>query len=276
MSEAPSPSLSAEPPEVVDPISPSRSLDPQGEMGLLEHLAELRKRLLWSLLAITIGTMVAYQYSSDIFNILNEPVHAAFKSAQLIGTGPAEAFILRIKVAIFAGIFLTSPIIFYQFWLFVAPGLYQHERRMALPFVAITTLLFILGAWFCLRIILPISYAFFEGEYQQIGVTPQLRIGEHLSMVITTVLGFGGAFELPMIAFILGRMGILSAETLIGVGRYAIVAIFVIAAVLTPPDVLSQLLMAGPLLLLYGLSILILKWTARNEAQGDATDSSDS
>ena len=251
----------------VDPIQPSAMLQPQGEMGLMEHLTELRKRILFALYGIMLATCVTYSYSQFVFTILNQPVTIAFPNAQLIGTGPAEAFIIRIKVALFSGIILASPWIFFQLWKFVAPGLYPSERKLALPFVFVASSLFACGAAFCHEIMLPLSYGFFAGEYQNIGVTPQIRIGEHLSMVIMTVLGFGAAFELPVIVFLLGRAGIVTDKMLIEAGRYAIVAIFIIAAVLTPPDVLSQMLMAGPLLILYAISIGVLKLTQRKSTE---------
>ena len=236
-------------------------------MGLLEHLAELRTRLLWIALAVLVGAIVSYNFSNQIFSIINQPITTAFTKAQLIGTGPAEAFILRIKVSIFSGLILTSPLIFWQIWLFITPGLYEIERRLAIPFVILTTFLFLLGAVFCHKIILPISYAFFQSEYDKISIIPQIRISEHLSMVISTVLAFGVAFELPIIAYLLGKAGLLTDQTLIAAGRYAIVAIFIIAGVLTPPDVFSQFLLAGPLLILYGISILVLRVTTKKAAQ---------
>ena len=170
---------------------------------------------------------------------------------------------IRLKVAFFAGALLVSPLLFAQVWLFVAPGLYPQERKLFVPFIFITTTLFLFGVWLCYTMVLPIAYDFFNAEYRAVGVTPTIKISEHLSTMVTTLLGFGVVFEMPVLAFLLGRLGVLTHHTLIRGARYAIVLFFVIAAVLTPPDVLSQFLMAGPLVLLYGVSILVVKYTAR-------------
>jgi sec-independent protein translocase protein TatC len=241
--------------------------DPGKEMSLFEHLAELRYRLVVSILALFAGAAAAYGYAPHVFAILNAPYLTAFPNSPLIGTGPAEAFMLRIKVAFFSGALLVSPILFLQLWFFVAPGLYAHERRLLVPFVASATFLFLGGVAFCYELVLPLAYRFFSGEYHEVGIMPAIRISEHLSTIITALLGFGAVFELPMIAFFLGRMGIIDHNTLIRNARYAIVIIFIVAAIFTPPDVLSQFLMAGPLVLLYGASIMLLKWTAKPAIQ---------
>jgi sec-independent protein translocase protein TatC len=226
-------------------------------MGLMEHLRELRKRLFYSLIAIGMGAVVAYWYSTEMFALLCAPYFQAFGNSPLIGTGPAEAWLLKIKVAVFAGCILTSPFIFYQLWLFVAPGLYSSERRLIIPFVISSTLLFTVGATFCYTQILPLTLRFFYDEFRSVGITPTIKISDHLSITITTVLGFGAVFEMPLLSFFLARAGIIDHRFLMRWFRHAVVVIFVIAAALTPPDVLTQLLMAGPLLILYGISIAI-------------------
>src|SRR6185369_17647871 len=144
---------------------------------------------------------------------------------------------------------------FYQAWRFIAPGLYSNERRTAVPFVLAGTFFFITGAWFCYVVVFPVGYAFFLEEYRTIGVAPQIRISEYLSFASRMLLAFGVTFELPVVTFFLARCGVVTHRTLLGMGRYAIVVIFIVAAVLTPgPDVASQLLMAAPLLVLYALS----------------------
>jgi len=225
------------------------------KMGLFEHLRELRKRLFYCAIFIAIGAVVAYCYSSDVFNALCAPYSKAFNNSPLIGTGPAEAWVLKIKVALFCGATLTSPALFYQLWRFVAPGLYASERKFVLPFVALSTILFSGGAMFCYHQILPLTLSFFYAEFQSIGITPTIKVGDHLSLMITTMLSFGAVFELPLLTFFLARAGVLDHRSMIRWSRHAVVAIFIISAALTPPDVLTQLLMAGPLLLLYGLSI---------------------
>lgn len=225
------------------------------QMGLFEHLRELRKRLFYCAVAISLGAVISYYYSAEVFNALCEPYSKAFNNSPLIGTGPAEAWVLKIKVALFCGAMITSPILFYQVWRFVAPGLYASERRLVLPFVVLSTALFSGGAMFCYYQILPLTLSFFYGEFKSIGITPTIKVGDHLSLMITTMLGFGSVFELPLLTFFLTRAGVLDHRAMLRWFRHAVVAIFIISAALTPPDVLTQLLMAGPLLLLYGLSI---------------------
>ena len=231
-------------------------------MGVIEHLREFRKRVIYSVIAITLGAIGAYCFASPVFRILCAPFFSGFANSSLIGTSPAEAWLLKVKVAIFCGTLVTSPFLFYQLWLFVAPGLYPRERRFVIPFVVVGSSLFLGGAAFCYYAVLPLTFSFFYAEFQSINVTPTIRIGEHLSMTIMTLLGFGSVFELPLITFILARAGMIDHTFLLRWSRHAVVVIFVVAAVVTPPDVLTQLLMAGPLLLLYGLSIVIARLTA--------------
>lgn len=236
----------------------------QYQMGVMEHLRELRKRLFYSIVAVLLGAIASYYFSSDVFNVLCEPYFRAFSNSPLIGTSPAEAWLLKVKVALFCGALVTSPFTFYQLWLFVAPGLYQNERKLVIPFVLLSSLLFIGGTVFCYFAVLPFTLSFFYGEFLSINVTPTIKIGDHLAMTITTLLGFGVVFELPLLSFFLTRAGVIDHSFLIQWYRHAIVLIFIVAAVLTPPDALTQLLMAGPLLLLYALSILVAYLTARS------------
>lgn len=228
-------------------------------MSLFDHLGELRSCLLRAIIAILVGAVCCYSYSSQVFEFLNRPYFANFPGAILIGTSPAEAFMLKIKVAIYCGLLLSSPVTFYQLWIFISPGLYESEKRLVLPFVFVTSSLFLFGAWFCFDWVLPIAFDFFNQEYKSIGVSPNIKVSEHLSTVIQGTLAFGVIFELPVLAYFLGRGGLITSQMLIKSSRIAIAAIFIISAILTPPDVLSQFLMAGPLLLLYGVSILIVK-----------------
>jgi sec-independent protein translocase protein TatC len=228
-------------------------------MGLMEHLRELRKRLFYCLVAILIGGIASYCYSQVVFELLCAPFFKGFSNSALIGTSPAEAWILKVKVALFCGALITSPFLFYQLWLFIAPGLYSSERKLVIPFVMLSSLLFVGGAAFCYYTVLPLSFAFFFEEFKSIGVTPTIKIGEHLSMTITTLVAFGAVFELPLATFVLARAGVIDHTFLLQWYRQAVVIIFVVAAVITPPDALTQLLMAAPLLILYGISILIAK-----------------
>lgn len=249
------------------------SHDPlQFRMGLFDHLRELRKRLFFCALAITLGAIVSYYFSSEVFAALCEPYAKAFKDSPLIGTGPAEAWVLKIKVALFCGAMLTSPFLFYQVWRFVAPGLYASEQRLVIPFVLLSTALFSGGAVFCYYQILPLTLSFFYGEFQSINITPTVKVGDHLSLMITTMIGFGVVFELPLLTFFLARAGALDHHSMIRWYRHAVVAIFIISAALTPPDVLTQLLMAGPLLVLYAISIGVA-YLAGGNARSSQTNS---
>jgi sec-independent protein translocase protein TatC len=233
------------------------------EMHLFDHLAELRKRLLIALCAVTIGSIIGYVISPEFFELLTAPYHRTFENSLLIGTGPAEAFVLKIKVGIFAGFFLSLPVLFLQLWMFIEPGLLPSEKKLVIPFVLSTTLLFAGGAWFCYDVVFPVAFQFFYEQYQSISITPTIRLDEHLAFVMRSIVAFGVMFEMPVLAFLLGRIGILTDTMMIKGARYAIVAIFIVAAVLTPPDAFTQVLMAVPLLILYGASILVVRWTAK-------------
>lgn len=236
-------------------------------MDLMQHLSELRKRIFYSLIAITICAIFSYFFSSEVFNILSEPYFKSFTNESLIGTGPAEAFLLKIKTACFVGALIASPVLFLQFWLFIAPGLYSNEKKMLVPFVFSATLLFIGGVSFCYYNVLPIAFEFFYNQYSSIGVTPTIRITEHLSLIIKILLGFGLVFEIPVISFFLARVGVLSSSLMINSWKYVLVSSFIIGALLTPPDVISQFLMAIPLMILYSLSILIVKAVEKKESE---------
>ncbi len=235
------------------------------EMTLREHLVELRKRLVWALSAVALGTVAGLYFAEYIFPLFTVSFHEGFKDALLIGTSPAEAFILKLKTAFFSGVLLVSPFLFYQIWLFIRPALYESERRMALPFVVITTTLFLTGMVFCYELVLPIALEFFAAEYASMGITPTIKISEHIAMVIQALLGFGIAFELPVLSFLLARLGVIDYAMMRSGMRYAVVVIFILSALLTPPDVVSQFLMAGPLVILYGISMLVVKHVDRRK-----------
>lgn len=249
-----------------------KEYDPtQNSMHLMEHLRELRKRIIISFALVTIGAVGCYWHAGGIFSILCAPFFQAFPNSPLIGTSPAEAWVLKLKVSAVAGAFLMSPALFYQFWLFISPGLYTHERRLVFPFVFLSTALFLGGAIFCYVSVIPLSFSFFRDEFVSIGVTPTIRIGDQISMTLTTVVGFGAVFELPLITYFLTRLGVLDHTTLIRFFRHALVGIFFLAAVITPPDVFSQFLLAVPLTLLYTLSIGIAYLVTKKRA-ATATD----
>lgn len=236
---------------------------PDQEMTLFDHLRELRTRILISLIATIIGACVAYGFSGEIFELLCRPFFNSFSEGALIGTGPADAFVLKLKVACVAGAIIASPVIFFQIWLFIAPGLRPEEKKLVTPFLISTTTLFFIGMWFSYKAVLPFAFQFFFEQYGSIKITPNIRITEHISFMAKAILSFGLVFEMPVLAYFLGRLGIVTAEMLIKGVRIAIVVIFIVSAVMTPPDVFTQFLMAGPLLVLYGLSILVVRWAEK-------------
>jgi sec-independent protein translocase protein TatC len=234
-------------------------------MPLTAHLEELRNRVLGSLFAIAAGTVVGWLAIDRLVAFLLAPL-AALRPEQslVIGTGLTEAFFTKLKVAVIGGLFLASPVIFFQTWRFVAPGLYERERRIALPFSIFASLFFVAGAAFCYWLVFPVAFEFFLGEFGSIGVTAQIRISEYLTFASRMLLAFGVTFELPVVTFFLARVGLVTHRTLIEWWRYAVVGIFIASAVLTPgPDIASQLLMAAPLLTLYVLSVGVAYLVAR-------------
>jgi sec-independent protein translocase protein TatC len=225
-------------------------------MPLLEHLKELRARLIRCVIAIAIGFLIAYAIDNWLFYMLTLPLRSASHGkVLLIGTGVGEAFFTKIKVALIAGLFIASPAVFFEIWKFIAPGLYAPERRMAKPFVLSATIFFLAGGYFCWAVVFKIGYVFFLGEYASIGVTPTLRISEYLAFSAKLLLAFGITFEMPIFAFFLTRLGLIDYRAMVRYFRYAILGIFVVAVALTPPDMVSPFLLAIPLLLLYGLSV---------------------
>jgi sec-independent protein translocase protein TatC len=226
-------------------------------MTLTEHLEELRWCILKSVLAIVFASSLCYFFSDAIFAFIVAPLRQNLQPGQnLIGTSVTEAFFVEIKVALFAGVIFSCPVIFYQLWRFVAPGLSRGERKWVIPFVLCATGFFIGGASFCYRFVLPVAFKYFIEQYETMGVSPAIRIGDYFTFFFRMVLAFGVTFELPVFTFFLVRVGVWDYRFMLRSFRYAIVAIFIIAAILTPtPDVINQSLLAVPMLLLYILSI---------------------
>jgi sec-independent protein translocase protein TatC len=237
-------------------------------MPLTAHLEELRWRIVRALVAIAIAFGICYWFADALFAFLIRPLAALRPDSSLvIGTGVTEAFFTKLKVSFIASIFAASPVIFFQAWRFVAPGLYETEKQLALPFAVAASCFFLVGAAFCYWLVFPVGFRFFLDEYESIRVSPQIRISEYLTFTARMLLAFGVTFELPVVTFFLARIGVVTHRTLLGMGRYAIVVIFIVAAVLTPgPDVASQLLMAAPLLVLYALSIGVA-WLVERRAR---------
>lgn len=226
-------------------------------MTLTEHLEELRWCLLRSVIAVLVGSTICYFYSNWIFAFMVAPLRENLQPGQsLIGTSVTEAFFSEIKVAIAAGLFFTCPYIFYQIWRFIAPGLSAGEKRLVLPFVLCATGFFLAGSYFCYRVVLPVAFKYFVEQYDSMGVLPAIRIGEYFTFFFRMVLAFGVTFELPVFTFFLVRLGLWNYRLMISSFRYAIIGIFVLAAMLTPtPDIINQSLLALPMLVLYIFSI---------------------
>jgi sec-independent protein translocase protein TatC len=227
-------------------------------MGFLDHLEELRKRIVYSIVAIAVGTGACWGFRERILDIMQRPImqalHANGLSEKLVYLNPTEPFNLYLKVAALAGLFLTSPFVLYQVWMFIAPGLYRNEKRYVFPFMASTITLFTAGGYFGYRIAYPRALEFliaFGKQFQ-----PMITIGEYTQLFFSIVLGMGLIFELPIVVFFLAFLGIVSPAFLLRHFRYAVLIIFVIAAIVTPtPDVINMCIFASPMLGLYALSI---------------------
>lgn len=225
-------------------------------MPFTSHLEELRSCLIKSCLAVLVAFLGCFAFAETLFSVLTAPLlRLETPGLTLIGTGVPEAFFTKIKVAFIASVFLSLPIILWQAWRFIAPGLYEHEKRYARSFVFFGTLFFLLGAWFCYEVIFQVAYSYFLRRYQAMNIRPAIRIGEYLSFSSKLLLAFGVIFELPVFAYFLTRIGLIDHLFLIHQFRYAILFIFFLAAILTPPDIVSQVLLALPLTLLYAISI---------------------
>ncbi len=226
-------------------------------MTFAEHLNELRWCLFRSLVAVALASGLCYFFADLIFSFMVAPLKQNLQPGQnLIGTSVTEAFFTEIKVAIAGGMILSCPFIFHQIWRFINPGLLGQEKKLVLPFVLSATLFFLGGAFFCYQVVLPVAFRYFIEQYGTMEVTPAIRIGEYFTFFFRMVLAFGIVFELPVFTFFLVRLGIWDYRFMLRSFRYAIVVMFVLAAVLTPtPDIINQSLLAGPMILLYGVSI---------------------
>ena len=252
-----------------------RDLD-ETQAPLLEHLVELRARLLRAFLALALAFGVCFYFAQDILAFLVQPLRAAGQS-KLIYTKLYGQFFVELKVALFAAFFLAFPIIANQLWAFVAPGLYAKEKRAFLPFLIATPVLFTAGGALAYFVVMPTAFHFFLGFQGAAGgmVIEALPNSEdYLSLVMQFILAFGLSFLLPVLLLLLNRAGIVSRAQLVGARRYAIVAVFIVAAVATPPDVISQLMLAIPLLLLFESALAIMWLTERKEARESAEDAS--
>ena len=226
---------------------------------LKPHIADLRKRLTISTITVVVMFFACFSFYEPILEWMMAPVkHALPVGTSMIAVEIQETFFTAMKVAFFGGFIISLPVIFWQLWLFLAPGLYDHEKKLVVPFVFFATLMFLLGASFAYYIVVPIGFDFLIAFGNSV-VSVLPSIGKYVGFFTKLLIGFGIAFELPVITFFLAKIGIVNDQMLKDFFRYAVVLIFIVAAVLTPPDVISQVLMAAPLLILYGVSIYIAK-----------------
>ena len=229
-----------------------------GKMSFLEHLDELRKRIIRALLSLSVGVAIAAYFLEDILNFVMRPLAATLPpGATFIFTYPTEAFMLRIRIALIAGLFIATPLVFWQVWEFVAPALYAKERRYAIPFVLLSSIGFLGGAAFSHYVAFPLMWRFFA-SFSDDMIVFMPRIEDTFSMYMRMLLGMAAVFQMPAMVFFLARMGVVTARWMIRQFKYAVLVIVIAAAVITPsPDVASQMIVAGPMVVLYVLSIAI-------------------
>lgn len=232
------------------------------------HLEELRKRIIICIGAVAVGFLASYFFSEQIFTILVKPLKEELPpDSLLIFTGLPEAFLVYLKLAFFAALFLSSPVILWQVWCFIAPGLYDREKKYVYPFVIFSTLFFVAGVSFGYFIVFPLAFKFFMGYSTEL-IKPLPSVKEYLSFSCKMLLAFGIVFELPLFVLFLAKIGVVNERMLRSQRKFAILGIFIAAAVLTPPDVVSQILMAFPLIVLYEISILVTKYFGK-KAEGE-------
>jgi sec-independent protein translocase protein TatC len=230
--------------------------DAAGKMSFLDHLDELRRRIIYAAISLGVGVAIAFAFIDDIFDFIMRPLQAMLPAGQtMIYTDPAEAFMLYIKIALIAGLVIASPAVMTQIWLFIAPGLYVHEKKWAIPFIAMSSVFFVVGAAFSHYVVFPLTWRFFTSFTTDI-LTFMPRIQPAFSVYLRLLLAFGVVFQMPTIVLFLARMGVLTARFMIRNIKYAILGIVIISAVVTPDGGgVSLVAMSGPLILLYIFSI---------------------
>ncbi|HKD04029.1 MAG TPA: twin-arginine translocase subunit TatC [Terriglobales bacterium] len=246
-------------PEIAAEMPPGEnSQESMPAMSFLDHLEELRRRLIYSILAVVVGFFVCWGYAENIFGFMQKPIMEALRrngmAEKLVYLNPTEPFNLYLKIGFMAGLFVASPVVLYQLWLFISPGLYRNEKKYVLPFMVSTVSLFLAGGLFGYKMVYPAALDFLIGYGKQF--QPMITIGEYTDLFLTIIIGLGVIFEMPILVFFLAMMGIVTAGWMWRNVRYSILVIFILAAILTPTtDILNMCLFAAPMVVLYVLSI---------------------
>ena len=261
------------------------STDDGKKMPLLDPLIELRQRLLYSVAALFVAFLVCFYFAQDLYNFLVQPLADLLieraedkeRAPRLIYTALTEVFFTHVKVAFFFGAFITCPVFLTQIWMFVAPGLYKHERKAFGPFLVATPFLFFLGGALVYYVIFPLAWRFFlafetGGGEGTLPIELEAKVAEYLSLVMKLIFAFGLCFQLPVIMTLMARVGLATAEGMARKRKYAIVGVFVVAAIFTPPDPISQISLALPIILLYEISIYMAKLVEKKQRQREAEE----
>jgi sec-independent protein translocase protein TatC len=250
------------------------------KMPLIQHLVELRNRLLWSIGALVVGFVLCYLVAEEMYTFLVQPLADLMEGQpgrRMIYTALHEAFFTQLKVAFFGSVCLTFPIVAGQLWAFVAPGLYKHERRAFLPFLMATPVLFLMGASLVYYLIFPLAWQFFmsfetAGGTGTLAIVMEPKVNEYLALVMKLIFAFGLSFQLPVVLMLMARAGMVSSQGLAAKRKYAVVITFAAAALLTPPDIISQVGLGIPILLLYEISIIGTKLVEKKRAEREASE----
>ena len=248
-------------------------MDDDGRMPLMQHLEELRKRLVRAFVAWFAAFMVCYSYAEPMYLAISEPLRAALPAGtKLVFITATEPFFAYLKIGAFAGLLVALPVIFWQVWGFIAPGLYAHEKRYVIPFVLVSTLCFLTGTAFGFLVAFPLMFGFLV-QFGTAGgeVVPMLSMGSYLSLAGKMLLAFGFTFELPIIIFFFARMGVVDAPMLARNRKFALLGCFILGAIFTPPDVVSQIVLAGPMYALYEVGIVVARIFGKKRAVLDDT-----